>query len=136
MSVWLTLFFCVLAGCNLVEIREREFGNIEKGMTKSEVLGVAGSPHWSDRKRGQDRWFYRINPHDRETERIVYFENNKVVGKGHRKNLSPDDKEKPKAGSTHSKPHKPSVSEEELRRLIKEEIKKKSKSKTKKFEKI
>ena len=133
MGLLLTLFFCFLVSCNLVETREQEFESIKKGMTKSEVLGAAGSPHWSDRKDGQDRWLYYINPHDRNTEKIVYFENNKVIEKGYRKKMSPsaEETELLKAGSTHLGPHNPLPSEKELRELIKEEVKKKSKSKPK-----
>ena len=127
---WTVVFCLFLSGCSLTEIREREFSSIKKGMTKSQVLSAAGSPHWSDRKSGQDRWFYRINPHDRKTERVVYFEHNRVVHKGKRKNiLPPQESIEPSKKNTfhhqsYQRKHTPSVSEEELRKQIKKEIKK------------
>jgi len=133
MGFLFAVFFFFLVSCNFIEIREQEFKSIKKGMTKSQVLGMAGSPHWSDRKSGRDRWFYYMNPHDRNTERVVYFKNNKVVEKGYRKKPS----EKPellKKDSVRSNSDKSVPSEEELREIIKEEIRKKSKPV--KFERI
>ncbi len=132
MGFLLRLFFCFLAGCNLAEIRKQELGNIKNSMTKSEVLGTVGPPHWSDWKNGQDRWFYYMDPHDRRTERIIYFENNKVVDKGYRENTSSGEVEIPETDNPfHSPIISPIISEKELRKLIKEEIKKKTKSPSK-----
>ena len=131
-----TVFFLFPVSCSLTEIRQQEFKNIKKGMTKSEVLGVAGDPHWSDRKNGKDRWFYYIDPHNRRTEKVVYFKKNRVIGKGYRNQPSPEetDSKLPGKSSGHPGSKEPIPSEQELRELIKEEIKKKSKPV--KFEKI
>ncbi len=133
MGFLFTGFFFFLVSCNLIETRKQEFRNIKKNMTKSQVLGVAGSPHWSDRKGDHDRWFYYIDPHDRNTERVVYFKNNKVIKKGYRKKPSEGPKLL-KKDSVRSGSDEPIPSEEELRELIKKEIRKKSKPV--KYEKI
>ncbi len=111
------------------------------GMVKSEVLQLAGPPHWSDRWQGHDRWIYYMKPEDRQTERVVYFRQGKVVLTGER--IQPvlsaqemDELKKPRLKKS-SKEFQPSLSEDELREAIKKEIKKQNKNdKPPKFETI
>jgi outer membrane protein assembly factor BamE (lipoprotein component of BamABCDE complex) len=105
------------------------------GMVKSEVLAVAGSPHWSDRWNNHDRWIYYMKPEDKQTERIVYFKKGRVVLTGER--IKPaltaeemDGLKKPKP-TPQARDFEPSLSEDELRKVIKKEIRKQNKTKEK-----
>ena len=135
----LLIGLCLLiVSCSSRDKRQEEFKNIEIGMVKSEVLDVAGPPYWSDRKNNEDRWIYYMDPEDKDTERIVYLKNNKVVRKGLRELplLSAEEMEAIKKERPDLKPHKPSVSEEELREIIKKEIEKENPSPKGNFETI
>lgn len=131
----LILLLLVSAGCASVkEKRVQEYEAIEIGMVKSQVIDLAGPPYWSDRKDGQDRWIYYMEPEDKSTERIVYFEDNKVVAKGLRKKpfLSADEMEEVKKDRPKKVIYKQKVSDKELRRIIKKDIEKAEKKKKKK----
>ena len=108
----------------------QEFSSIQIGMAKSEVLEVAGPPHWSDRYKEFDRWTYYMKPENKQTERVVYFKNGKVFQKGERIRplLTAEEAEvlkqpRPKE----QKIFKPKLNEQQLRKVIKKEIKKKKK---------
>lgn len=126
--VFLSLLL-ILNNCSTQQKRVEEFEAIRIGMLKSEVLHTAGAPHWSDRYHDLDRWIYYLKPKDRQTERVVYFRNGKVVLKGERikPTLTAEEAEaikQPKPPTTTSS-FKPSMTEEEVRAAIKKEIKKK-----------
>lgn len=128
----------MLISCQSIDKNKSDFADIQLGMTKAEVISATGAPYWSDRKRGEDRWIYYMNPKTREDERVVYFHNNKVVRKGERIKpiLSAEEMEQIKRQRTKTKPYKPKLSEEQLEKIIKKEIEQKTKKKTKRFEKI
>ena len=68
-----------LVGCSTPQ--SQSLRRIEVGMTKEQVLNLAGNPQRSGREHGQDRWVY-INreggPHDNEST-LVYFSEGKVT---------------------------------------------------------
>ncbi len=140
-SLLLTSLLFVFSACSVTNNRKAEFAAIEMGMVKSEVLEVAGPPHWSDRWKGHDRWIYYMVPEDRQTERVVYFRGGKVVLTGER--IKPlltaeemDSLKEPRLKES-TKNFQPSMNEEELRKAIKKEIEKEDKKKPKpKFEKL
>lgn len=128
----------LLMSCQLWISRQDEFDSVQVGMTKPEVIEALGSPSWSDRKNGEDRWIYFLAPHDRSSEKLVYFKKGVVSRKGLRdkptltaEELDALKKERPQPYS-----HKPSVSENELREIIKKEIEKKEGSQKENFEKL
>ncbi len=114
-----------------------EFEAIELGMAKTDVIALAGAPSWSDRKEDQDRWFYYLVPDDRETERVVYFENGKVVEKGLRRKplLSPEELDSLNKSDKEIS-FKPRYTQDQLRQLLKEEAEKAKPKRKEKFEKI
>ncbi len=138
-SLIIILVFALVACASPNERRLEDFEAIKTGMIKADVLEVAGPPHWSDRWQDHDRWMYYMVPDDRQTERVVYFKNGKVVLTGER--IKPllsaeemDELKKPRS-SQKNKDFKPSMSEDELRKAIKKEIEKQNKGKKKpKFE--
>ena len=128
----------LLMSCQLWSTRQDEFNQVHVGMTKPEVIKVLGSPSWSDRKDNEDRWIYFLDSHDRTSERLVYFKQGLVSRKGLRDkpSLSAEEMEALKKERLRSYTHKPSVSEKELRRIIKKEIEKKEGSQKENFEKL
>ena len=125
------LLLTTLTACQQAKKRHQEFSSIEMGMLKSEVLDVAGSPHWSDRHMNMDRWIYYLEPGKKQTERVVYFKNGQVFQKGQR--IKPllsaeemEDIKKPRSPRTTE--FQPSMDEEQLRRVIKKEIQKSKKN--------
>lgn len=67
--VWLSLF---LSACQTP--RYREFEQVKVGMSKEQVLSVAGNPSNRDRKQSVDRWTYNLHDHpDGKTVREVHF---------------------------------------------------------------
>src|SRR3712207_2328526 len=74
---------------------------VQVGMDKAQVLEVTGfGPRTSDRKNGQDRWFFEVFPDRNESvthQREIRFQDGKVVYNG--------------------APQKPSVTAEEQDRL-------------------
>jgi outer membrane protein assembly factor BamE (lipoprotein component of BamABCDE complex) len=134
------IFLIVLNACATGDFREREFEEISIGMVKSEVLQTAGPPHWSDRNKGLDRWFYYMKPEDRQTERVVYFRKGRVVQKGERMKplLTAEEVEELKdPPRKQQKPFKMKYTEDQLRQVIKKEIEKEEGKKTPpKFEEI
>ena len=138
MKPLLFLLFFLVAACSSQQTRIEEFNSIQLGMVKSDVIAKAGAPYWSDRKKGQDRWIYYMNPKDREQEKVVYFEDGKVVAIGARKKstLSADEMDAIKEKKIKTKPHKRKYSDKELKQIIKKELKKSKKKSETKFEKI
>lgn len=139
MKYFLVLPLLLSLSCSVTTQRQKNFAAIQVGMLKSEVLDIAGTPYWSDRKKNQDRWFYYINPEDKDTERVVYFRHNKVIQKGLRQKslLTAEEMEQVKVEPTQPKSHQPSISDQELRQMIRKEIKKQDKKKKNdNFEKI
>lgn len=132
------MVFLGVTGCSTPSAREHEFDKIQLGMLKSEVLDVAGPPKWTDRQNSQDLWIYLMKSNDRESERIVYFENGKVVQTGLRNKpaLTAEEEENLKNPRPKDIHFKPSMSEDQLRKEIKKEIEKKNPQKPEKFEKI
>ena len=116
MRLWLLPFILFLTSCQAFQSYEERFANIKIGMVKSEVIDVAGPPRWSDRKKGQDRWIYFINAEDHNTERVVYFENGKVIKKGLREKpaISAEDMDRVNEGKQTDIKVKPRMSDEEL----------------------
>ncbi len=131
----LIIFLLILTHCSHSEYSRRlEFESIKMGMVKSEVLDSAGPPHWSDRNKGMDRWFYYLEPGDRQTEKVVYFKEGRVFRKGLRDQplLTAEEAEEIKRPKVPlPKPFKPSMTEKQLRKAIKKEIKKNKRHKRK-----
>lgn len=121
------LLLCFLASCHTLNDRRQDFALVKRGMTKPQVMDTLGSPSWSDRKQGEDRWIYFLDPHDRSTERIVYFRKGTVSRKGLRDKppLSAEEMEQVKADRPLQMEHTPRLNEEQLREVIKKEIEKK-----------
>lgn len=138
MKIYLNVFILVLVGCASPHPPDDEFNKISLGMLKSEVLDVAGTPRWTDRHKGQDVWIYLMKPNDRSSEQLVYFEDGKVVQKGTRNTpaLTADEMDSIKNDSGKPITYKPSLSEEELRKVIKKEVEEKNPPKKEKFEKL
>jgi outer membrane protein assembly factor BamE (lipoprotein component of BamABCDE complex) len=132
------LILSLLVSCQSPQKRIDEFNKVHIGMVKSEVIAVAGHPYWSDRKMGQDRWIYFMNPKDREDERIVYFENNKVVEMGLRNQslFSADELEQIKSQNTKQNTYKIKFSDKELKIILQKEVEKNEKKLPENFEKI
>ena len=133
-KAFLLILIFMASACSSSQWRQQEFSDIRMGMKKSEVIEVAGPPHWSDRYRGLDRWAYYLEPGDRQTERVVYFKDGKVLQKGERNKplLSAEEADSIKEPRpAKQKPFKPSMTEDQLRKEIKKEIKKAKKTKKK-----
>lgn len=130
-SLIFALSILSFVACSQSQRKQDEFSKIEMGMVKSEVLEVAGPPHWSDRKQEMDRWFYYMKPEDRQTERVVYFKDGKVFLKGLKKQplLTAEEAEelkKPRQKKSTTE-FKPRYNEAQLRKAVKKEVDKKSK---------
>ena len=136
----LVLSLLLLSACTSGKKRQQEFESIQIGMVKSEVLEVAGPPHWSDRSGELDRWIYYMKPEDKQTERIIYFRRGKVFQKGLRKKpaLTAEEMEQVKQPRVIYKASKPSLSKSQLREVLKKEVEQKTPKKKKKtvYEKI
>ena len=54
---------------------------VRVGMTKSEVLNIAGNPKISDRRLNQDRWVYEMDegPNHKFVKTDVFFAHNRVT---------------------------------------------------------
>lgn len=132
----ITLF--LLAGCQLAISRTEEFNQVRVGMSKQDVIETLGSPSWSERKEGEDLWIYFLDPQDRSKEKIVYFADGMVVGKGDRKTPAITAEEADALKEPRSTPyrHTPSLSEKELRESIKKEVEKQNPKPKYKFEKL
>lgn len=130
----LTSILIFLTSCQTPEQRlSRQFKAVELGMTKSQVLEVAGPPHWSDHNKGLDRWFYYMEPEARQSEQIVFFKQGKVSGKGQREKptFTAEEEEQIKAPRPPKVDFKPTYTEKQMRALIKKEIEKKEGKKKK-----
>lgn len=73
-SLFGLLFFCL--GCQTNELKAYE--KLKVGMDKGEVLGIMGSPQWSERWHGQDRWSYRFYHQGEALEKEVLFMDGKA----------------------------------------------------------
>ncbi|MES2854512.1 MAG: outer membrane protein assembly factor BamE, partial [Bdellovibrionota bacterium] len=62
------------AGCQTVP--PISLARVQNGMTKDQVLEVAGSPNYSRRWQGKDRWSYRPAG---QSEQEILFADGKVV---------------------------------------------------------
>ena len=60
--------------------RAEELNQVKSGMTKAEVLGIAGNPSRSGRVQGADKWSYDIKNDDNQRVKIidVYFTSGRV----------------------------------------------------------
>lgn len=106
-------------------------------MRKRDVLDLAGNPRFTDRKKGIDRWYYYLEPERPSSIREVHFRDNIVIYKG--KRIQPDltVEEEEAVRAPKPKPYIKSMSDEELKGLIKKELKKEKKKKKKpRYEKI
>ncbi len=130
----LIIFISTVRCVSDYEQRKAEFDAVEIGMVKSEVLDIAGPPHWSDHKHDHDRWIYYMKPEGRQSEKIIYFRKGVVVRKGLREKpvLTPeemDEIKKPKP--IKPKPFTPTYTKEELRKVIKKAVDEEEKRKPK-----
>lgn len=118
--------------------RVAEYDAVEIGMAKSEVLDIAGPPHWSDHTEGHDRWIYYMKPETRQQERIVYFQHGMVVKKGLREKpvLTAQEMEEIKKPRQKKIMFKPKYTDEQLKKIIKKEIKQKGREEKENFEPI
>ncbi len=73
----LSLF--VISACSSAD-KADELGQVKSGMTKAEVLGIAGNPSRSGRVQGADKWSYDILDDEKRRVRIidVYFTSGRV----------------------------------------------------------
>lgn len=134
---WLLLIS--LAACHTLNDRRQDYARVDVGMSKPQVMDTLGPPSWSDRRKGEDRWIYFLDPHDRTTERIVYFRDGIVTRKGPRDapKLTAEEMEEIKAERPLEMDHQPSLSDEELKKVIKKEIEEKEgRQKPSQFEKL
>ncbi len=60
----------------------RDFDKVSPGMTKSDVLGIMGSPSWTLRWKGLDRWNYTFYHEDNLVQKELHFDSGKVAYKG------------------------------------------------------
>lgn len=82
MKLWLTILLTLplLISCQSSPIRD--FESVNEGMDKQSVLNIMGSPSWTLRWRGLDRWNYTFFENDQWTQKEVHFQNGKTVYKG------------------------------------------------------
>jgi outer membrane protein assembly factor BamE (lipoprotein component of BamABCDE complex) len=89
-AIIFSLILTVTAGCSSRQTRTEK--DIQAGMSKAEVLEIAGSPTRTTREFGQDRWTY-----DRENTNTtyIYFSEGVVTHAGPQKlsdtNVNPPD---------------------------------------------
>ena len=123
-NLFMIVLLIIGSACSSKDRRKNEYRKITMGMSKSEVLDTAGTPDWSDRRQGHDRWIYYLNPIRKEQERLVYFKDGVVVYKGDRikPQLSAEEMDAIKKPRIQTKPFKRSYSKKQLRRLIKKSI--------------
>lgn len=81
MKKFYTLFagLIFMGGCSTLNQSE-SLSRVKQGMSKEQVLGIAGNPSRSDRSKGSDRWAYDIKDEQkRKTDTIeVYFSEGRV----------------------------------------------------------
>ena len=140
MPILISLLLTLLVGCQSSHRRQNEFNSIEMGMRKRDVLNIAGNPRHTDRKSGTDRWYYYLIQDDPESQRVIHFKNSKVIYKGQRTEprLTAEEADSIKAPrDTKIQPYIRSLSDKELKDLIKKDLRKKTKKKIKpRFEEI
>ena len=131
MPILISLLFIILSGCQSNQRRLDEFGAIEMGMRKRDVLDVAGNPRFTNRKKDIDRWFYYLVPEEPQSIRVVHFKNNQVIYKGHRQEAQLSVEEIESVNKPRVKPYIRSLSDDELKELIKKDMRKEKKKKPK-----
>ncbi|MCB0377349.1 MAG: outer membrane protein assembly factor BamE [Bdellovibrionales bacterium] len=123
------LILLVLAGCQTHLNRKESFAQIETQMHKSDVLSIIGDPDFTDRKDSVDRWHYYMIPNQRGERMEVHFRKGKVIYKGEAipPQLTPEEAES--INKPQLKPYERTVSDEELEKIIKEDLRKERKGK-------
>lgn len=76
LSVW---------GCTQLPKPAENFERIKRGMPKYDVLELLGTPRRSERVKGQDHWTYVFHTKTGYVERVVLFEDGKVIYAGKEK---------------------------------------------------
>ena len=103
-------------------------------MQKADVLELMGSPVSTSRKYGADRWYYYIKPGNKKSKRVLYFDEGFLIYRG--RIIPPpisaeeaDMLKEPKQKAEPMGSTRRSMTDEELRALIKKEIRKKKRKK-------
>lgn len=135
------LFFAVIfAGCTTSEKRLNDYNNIEIGMRKRDVLDAAGNPRFTDRRDSVDRWYYYLVPEEPSSMKVVHFKDNIVIYKGDHVEPSLTAKDADRLKEPEPPPYIRTMSDEELKEVIKKDIRRDKKKKQEKpeptFEKI
>lgn len=78
MSRWIWLGFAFLTACASMSV-EKSLESVAAGMDKAQVLERAGNPKRTFRENSQDHWIYIFFRGDQEFNRIVVFDEGKVV---------------------------------------------------------
>lgn len=60
----------------------RDFDKVSQGMTKGDVLEIMGSPSWTLRWKGMDRWNYSFYQDESLIQKELHFNAGKVQYKG------------------------------------------------------
>jgi len=77
-TIWFLGAMLLLAACSSLPV-QTALERVQVGMSKPEVLEVAGSPKRTYREHSQDHWIYVYFENDREIHRVVVFEAGKVA---------------------------------------------------------
>ena len=139
--LWIFLF--IVLGCQSKPPVKQAFQELKLGALKGDVLETMGSPVRSTRKKGVDRWYYYLTPEASKSIRVLHFKKGVLVYKGEpvKPLLTADEMEEIKQQYKHQgqgkkiKPFKRSVSDKQLKKIIKKEIKGESK-KNSRFEEL
>ena len=67
----------LLTGCQTNQLRQ--FGKLQNGMDKGQVVEVMGSPQDSYRWKGEDLWTYRFFEKEISYQKQVRFQDGKVI---------------------------------------------------------
>ena len=134
------IFIIIFGGCQANQKRLDDYNNIELGMRKRDVLDVAGNPRFTDRRDSVDRWYYYLVPEDPKSVRVVHFKENIVIYKGEHVEPSLTAAEADALKEPEPPAYIRTLSDEELKEMIKKDIRKEKKKKKEKpqsnFEKI
>jgi hypothetical protein len=72
------LFFTFMTiGCQTYPAHK--FNSISLGMEKGEVIEQLGSPKFSNRRQGVDRWIYHFYQYDKKMVKEIHFQEGKVI---------------------------------------------------------
>lgn len=137
----LLIFSFVFIGCQSRQPSQL-FEQLALGMLKGDVLETLGSPVRSTRKNSIDKWYYYMEPENPKSLKVLHFKNSRLAYKGDpiKPLLTAEEMEeikkqyKRQGQGNKPKPFKRSVSDKQLKEMIKKEMK--SENKKSRFEEL